>query len=150
MAKKDTLKTAPIVPGGCYRKKDQYGRWMYATIQSAEERHDGRLQGMLTVYNNKPRLVIENTADLEGWELYAQPMDMDHPVKSERIETEQEQKDRELAELRAENERLRRLDVTERVIKLADEGTSWANIGHELNIPWQTAKSLYEKNTGAE
>lgn len=140
------IKTAPIVPGGCYRKKDPNGRWMYATIQSAQERHDGRLEGMLTVYNNKPRWVVENTADLEGWELYAQPHDMDQPIMSERIESEQEQKDRELAELRAENERLRQLDVVERIAAMVEEGVSWAEIGHKLNIPWQTAKSLHTKN----
>lgn len=146
MPKQSKTPTAPLVPGGLYRKRHPVtGRYLYATISDAEEQHDGVLEGSLNMYGRKPVRVREGMERFSGWELIARPALLDEPVGPGPQATEDEDLKARIAALEADKARLLNASVVERIKVLLEEDKSWAAIGRALDIPWQTAKSLYEK-----
>lgn len=150
---KTGLRTAPIIPGAVYRKKVPIsGRYEYGTMLSAMERDDGTMTGELARYRQRPSRVQENHEDFDGWELYAQPVELDEVIRAERIESAVERAKRLEAERESAAAEEARLAKARKVKAFKDENpkASWADTAREFDLlSWNVAKKLYNEATAA-
>lgn len=144
-----TIRTAPVIAGAIYRFKDpNTGLEESGVMLTTRELPDGRTQGELKRFRLRDMVVTENSESFMGWDLIAQPVDLENPIVSERRESEMEELQRKLAETEALLEAQRTTAHTERIVEMRDEGAGWAVIAKEVGVPWQTAKRLYTNARG--
>lgn len=143
------IRTAPVIAGAIYRFKDpNTGLEESGVMLTTRELPDGRTQGELKRFRLRDMVVTENSETFMGWDLVAQPLDLENPIVSERKESEMEELRRQLQEAQEALEAERTSVHTQRVVELREEGVAWAEIAKEVDIPWQTAKRLYTNARG--